>query len=417
MPSHRQPSGPVELKSRDHVWLRWVAAVLAAASIGFVAYGTWSAWTRRSDIDTQAREDEYVLFRMGVYPNAHIETPPPWSGRVYTVYPPYTLPMFAVFFEPGGALQARILIQALSLASLVVMGAFAYRTLAPQGESVALLGAVAGAAMAGNATALMVGQFSIICVGLIVLQMLCLERQRPLAAGACWALAMIKPQIALPFGVLFMFRGQFVGGLFGAAILGVLSLAACAWTEVSFLRILRHWLGEMSFEFATRENGFGPGRLASVLGIDPRVAQLITLGVLAAVMVPVGWFMRRLDRRALVPVAGLCSVAGMFFAYHRFYDNVMLFPALLALIALAAESGRLFPMVVVGAMIARLLLPQRIFDYVPWHGVLQSGLWVAAGILPLRMAVGPAAGLQDSRAVAGRDPATADDSIQSANRA
>ena len=43
------------------------------------------------------------------------------------------------------------------------------------------------------------GQFSAACVGLVTLQWLLLQRQKPLLAGLCWALAMIKPQIAVPF--------------------------------------------------------------------------------------------------------------------------------------------------------------------------------------------------------------------------
>lgn len=380
------------MKPRSVARLRAVTAVLTIAAVGFVAYGTWSAWARNSDIDTQAREDEYVLFRQGVYPHARIESPPPTSGRVFSVYPPYTFPMLAFFFEPGGPLQARILIQLLSLASLMAMGRFAWRTLAPYGESVAMLGAVTGAAMAGNATALMVGQFSIICTGLIVLQIVCLQRRKPLVAGVFWAVAMIKPQIALPFGLLFLFPGQLVGALVGTVILAVLTVLACAWTEVPIRTVVEYWLWGMSLNFTNKAGGLNPGGVAAALGIDPRVTQRISVVLLAVSAVPLGLFMQRLGERALVPVAGLCSVAGMFFAYHRQYDNVMLFPAIVALIALTAASRKSSLVLLMAVTLAWLLLPQRLVICVPWHGVLQGAVLVAMGVLPLRMAANPVSG-------------------------
>jgi hypothetical protein len=51
--------------------------------------------------------------------------------------------------------------------------------------------------------ALAQGQFSILCMGLIVGQLVLLENGRHLGAGICWALATIKPQIALPFALAF----------------------------------------------------------------------------------------------------------------------------------------------------------------------------------------------------------------------
>lgn len=359
--------------------------MLVVLAVGYLAYGIQHAWLRDGDIDTVARHAEYVLFRQGVYPNSHIEEPPPPGGRQFSVYPPYAFPMLALFFEPGGLIQARILIQLLSIASLVVMGGFAWQTLIPHGPTVAMLGAVAGAAMAGNGTALMVGQFSIICMGLIVLQIVCIQRQRPVAAGICWALAMIKPQIALPFGILFLFPGQSVGAVVGTAILAALTLLACLWTEVPVRSVVDYWMWGMPLAFATQSGGSNPAGLAAALGVDARVTQRIATIVGAFLAVPLAWFLRRTGPQAIVPVAGLCSVMGMVFVYHRFYDNVMLFPTIVALTSLTAASRRPALVILTGVMIIRLLLPQRVVDLVPWHGLLQTAVWAAAGILPLRM--------------------------------
>lgn len=52
------------------------------------------------------------------------------------------------------------------------------------------------------------GQFSIICVGCILLQMLLPARGRLLAAGVCWMSAMLKPQVVLAFAVLGLARQE-----------------------------------------------------------------------------------------------------------------------------------------------------------------------------------------------------------------
>jgi len=46
-----------------------------------------------------------------------------------------------------------------------------------------------------------------LCMGLISVQWLLLERQRPLPAGLCWALAMLKPQIAAAFALPLLQQG------------------------------------------------------------------------------------------------------------------------------------------------------------------------------------------------------------------
>jgi DNA polymerase len=64
---------------------------------------------------------EYSLFRRGVYP-CHVLEKDPGGLRIYSVYPPYAFPLFVPFFEPEGAVQGRVMIESLSVASLMVIG-------------------------------------------------------------------------------------------------------------------------------------------------------------------------------------------------------------------------------------------------------------------------------------------------------
>jgi len=323
------------------------------------------------------------LFREGIYPNAWLEPPPSPDVARYTVYPPYAFPLFAFFFEPGGLVQGRFLIEALSLASFVVMGIFAFRVLIPYGRPIAWMGVVSGAAIAGNVTVLIVGQFSIICVGLVIQQMILLERGRPLAAGVCWALAMIKPQIALPFAALFLGEGKIRGVSLGLAMLLALSLAACWWTGVDPSEVLTHWTGGMSLRFTETGDGIGLGTIAKAVGIHHWLIQGAAVGVLAALCVAMAAFFRRFGNEAMLPLAGGCAVAGMFLCYHLYYDNVMLFPAILATIHVAAESRTRATTAVAAATLLSLTLHRRLFPIQASHDVAQAIVWVAAAIMPL----------------------------------
>jgi len=366
-----------------------VAALLATLAVYNVWIGTWGPWACRSDCDLQDRAREYALFREGCYPNAHLERPEPPAQPRHSVYPPYAFPLLAILFEPGGIVQGRLLLQLLSLASFLLMGVLAWRVLGPWGMPLAVVAGLAGPAAMASKYALWVGQFSIICTGLIVAQLLLIERGRPLAAGACWAVAMLKPQIALPFLLLFFLAGQGSGALLGVGLLAGLTLFACVWTDVPLTGIVAHWSGGMSLRFTEETSSLGPGAVAKVLGADPRVMQVVALLVLTAVGAAVALFIRRAGPRALLPVAGACAVAGMLFCYHRRYDDVMLYPALLAAIASAASSTRPAAVFVAGSMLTLLLLPYQLVDRMPAIKIVECVMWVTACLISLRSLATP----------------------------
>jgi hypothetical protein len=286
--------------------------------------------------------------------------------------------------------QGRLLIQSLSLASVVVMGVFAFRALAPYGAPIAMVGATAGAAIAGNYTALTCGQFSILCMGLIIEQMMLLARGKPLAAGACWALAMIKPQIALPFALLFFSAGRLRGLVIGALPLLALSLFACFWTGVSPGTLVQHWTEGMSMRFLEDGSGVGPGAIARSLGLPHRTAQVALLAILAMMAIPGVVYLRRRGRWADLPLASVCAVAGMFGFYHRHYDNIMLFPTLVASIQAAAVSRRATAVIAAAAMLVSLLIHPRFLGGIPFHAEIRSAVWAAAAVTALWGSVRPA---------------------------
>jgi hypothetical protein len=361
-----------------------LALLLATQGAYKVTTGIWRLWAQDGDWDLQTRYREFQLFRVGVYPHYEVETAPVHLMPGYSVYPPYAFPMMAPLFEPWGDEQGRYIMTYLSMAGLVFLAACAYRILRRFGPEIAALGMAAAFAISGNKAVFLLGQFSIACTALILLQMVLLARGRPYAAGLCWTFAMIKPQIALPFAALFLLRrGQIPGLLAGMATLAALSWVACAWTGVGVIRLADHYLRGMSFAFSQTGLRIGPGSLASLLGVDHRIVVFAIFGLALAVGAVATLGLRRLGPPAMLPISGLCSVFGMLSVYHYMYDQIMLYPAVLATMVVAASTRRPIAIVIAAAMLGSLLPPMRLVEKEVVPEAIMAVIWIVAGIYPV----------------------------------
>ncbi len=372
-------------------WL--LAAGLAVTAVGAFGMGLWRAWACNGDGDMQLRVREYAAFRAGDYPNPPVDKPAAGRKAPFTIYPPYAFPMFAVFFEPGGLIQGRIVIELLTVAAVVLMGFYGRDRLKPFGPAWATVGALAGVGMASNGTTLALGQFSTMCAGLLVLQLMLLERGRAAAAGCAWAAAMIKPHIAVASAVLFLVNRLTRGLVVGVAVLALLSAAALWWTETSPAALAHHWLFQVKLRFASGSPAFGPAHLAEGLGWDQRLTQTAALGILAIVAVAVVACVR-LPRREvatldLLPLAAIGAVLGRVLIYHRHYDNVMLFPLLIACLALALAAPTAANVATAVAVGLTLYIPQRVHEWVPFVQFILPAIWIVAALRVAVVAVAP----------------------------
>jgi hypothetical protein len=293
--------------------------------------------------------------------------------------------MFAVLFEPGGMIQGRLMTQVLSLASLVVIGRYGSRALAGFGPAIGSLGAVAGLAIAGNLSAVKSGQLSIICMGLVVLQMESLADGRRMVAGLCWAMAMVKPQIGLPFAALFVLRRDGLALAVGTLALTLVTAFTCWWTGVTPEALADHWLRDMSLRFGEQGFAFTSHTLARALNVSDRLVLAMGALSLAVVVAVLAARLRDVGAAAMLPVAAACSVLGMFLCYHRHYDNVMLFPAVLLAIAAAARTRGWIDIMTATAFMATLVvpLPMRFLQHVPAVQILLASVWLVGGLLPV----------------------------------
>ncbi len=349
--------------------LQWVLlALLLITTVYFLLHGM-AAGLRHPAADLITRFREYAVFKEGLYPMRILVPHPVPNSFPYSVYPPYALPMFAAFFGIGGVAQAWGVVFALSIASMALFAWIGWRTLRFAGLTPALLGALAPVAISGNSYCLFQGQFSLLCMGLISLQWLLLNRQMPRAAGLCWAAAMLKPQIALTFALPLLWRSNRKGLLIGLAALLGLGAVALAHTNVSPLRYLEVWLQPERFSFAhagTKNlmNLLGPGTAAFLLLL---LIGFLAIGLLTKKSSFAGSLPRSNfgasqsklldDKSPTLRLQALCGVVGSVVFYHHPYDNIMLYPALLAMFSLALRDHRIWLKLVAVAMAIALWAP------------------------------------------------------------
>lgn len=327
------------------VWI--LAAVLLAGGAAYVGRGLWIPWERDRDIDLKLRNDEHAIFLQRIYPHALVAAQDGHPGLTnYTIYPPYAFAVFTPLFAPPGYRADRALYHALSIAALVLMAWYGARELRFAGPAAAVLGAALPLAFSGNYVALCQGQFSIICTGLIVAQLLLLGGNRPAAAGLCWALAMLKPQIAVAFALLFLVgpRKNIIGLFVGIACLLALSAAALLWTgTMPENLVVNGWLSHRIDHMAQQSNAAGVWM--GILGLSPIQATALAAAVLAFAAASAWFFLPRLSESIpLEKTAAVCAALGYAGFYHVHYDNMMLFPLLLALVVsgFRQQSGLLF---------------------------------------------------------------------------
>ena len=362
--------------------LQLLAGLLTLSAVSILALGIARAWILAGDEDMRQRHVEYLFYRDGCYPDPKVDSVPGGQRPPFSVYPPWAIPLFTIFFEPGGIEQGRILIEVLSLAALATMGFYGWKRMRPYGPAAGGLGAIAGAAITGNASALSLGQFSIICMGLVAAEMLLLEKHRPVAAGFCWALAMLKPQVGVAFTPLLLLRGNRSGFVAGSALLVGLSLLACAWTEISPSGLAERWLVKARFGF--NGDAILQESLQTWTGLSQRALVAAGLAMLAVVAGVMLFRSRDAADTDLLRLAAPLAAIGMLAVYHRHYDNVMLWPTLLAAFERALRSRRAGDVAVAAALGAVLLLPVRVVAQLPFEHLASAGMFAVAACHLLR---------------------------------
>ncbi|MEB3327524.1 MAG: glycosyltransferase [Synechococcus sp.] len=385
--------------------LLWVAVVimgvwnihtLGRGSVNLLSGGD-TGW------DIKQRYDEWLLFRDQIYPHASLASDAENSLPYFrtTVYLPWALPMFAGLFAWGGLMQGKILMLMANLAGIATIAFVGKHCFRPWGKAASWFGAFLPLTIRGLNLCLTLGQFSAACVGLLTLQWLLLQRQKPLPAGLCWALAMIKPQIAAPFALSLLLPQYRKGLWLGSGILTGLSVVALWHTGTQPVHFLVSWLEALdyftdgSLSLTGIFYALSKGRLGSFA-----IVLIVILGAIAASTYlalrqtkSIGKLWARLMQASIsMELAGISAIAGATLFYHGYYDNIMLYPALLCCWLITFERPTLGNTILTILITVSLCAPVSLFLGLPGYQMFQVLTWLAAGMaLLLRIASGQAA--------------------------
>lgn len=342
--------------------------------------------------DLKQRYDEWLLFRDQIYPLGSLATDQEKSLPYFrtTVYLPWALPMFGGLFAWGGLMQAKIIILITNLAGVAIISATGKQCFQHFGKAASWFGAFLPLTIRGLNLCLTAGQFSAACVGLITLQWLLLQRQKPLPAGFCWALAMIKPQIAITFA-LPMLQPQYRKGLlFGTCILLALSIGALWHTGTPPIEFLVSWLETLQYFAAASPNLIGVLTSPNLSAPQPFKIELIGITGIAFSCIYVaihhskailGLWKHCMRLEISWELAGISAIAGATFSYHWIYDNIMLYPALLCCWLTSIKQLRAGNLILAVLMTLSLSAPLSLAHGFEDYQIFQVTVWLGAGIV------------------------------------
>jgi hypothetical protein len=351
--------------------------------------------------DLHQRFAEWQLFSDQIYPHAKLASPEQQQLPYFrtSVYLPSALPLFGILFAWGGMWQGKITMVIASLAALCLMGRVGWNALRPWGKQAAWLGALSPLAITGNASCFAHGQFSIVCMGFITMQWLLLNRNQPKWAGICWALAMLKPQIAASFILPFLSRRHRIGLVVGGAVLLGLTAVALSHTQTSPIDLSVSWVQTLP-AFIHYGN-------ANFLNLLPRQLQsnsLILSALIIAILTATSCLAIALGKRLAAQAEGrhsgvgadalldtpdpwalmaICAIIGMVGLHHRHYDNIMLYPAVLSCWRNTLETPRLGNLGVALLISLTVWTPQSIVELLPAYKEIQLIIWLLVGMAVL----------------------------------
>ena len=397
--------------SRRPIWSRrllWVVVIaMGIYNLYSISKGSLNALLDSSDSvwDVNQRYDEWLLFRDKIYPHGSLASDAEKSISYFrtSVYLPWALPIFGSLFAWGGLLQGKIILLIANLAGLVAIAFVGKESFKPWGEAVSWLGAFAPLTIRGIDLCLRTGQFSAMCAGLLAMQWLLLKRKKTYSAGLSWALAMIKPQIAGTFAILFIAKPNRKGLWLGIGILIGLSIIALWHTSTPPAEFLKSWLLTLSHFTNTGSpnlTGLSLSSNNSLKGYFLIALVAILAALISAFCVDIrrleaataAW--ARLSSSSLsMELSGISAISGALLFYHHIYDNIMLYPALICCWLTSAQRPTLGNVTLSILITLSLSTPYRLLAWLPSNQAFQPSVWLLVGVFLLIRLLGGKADL------------------------
>lgn len=259
--------------------------------------------------------------------------------RSWGAYPPASLVLLGVVaWIPEVALPWAWVVSATAV--LLGLGVAAWRLAGAPGSAGLLL--LAGpASVAGVAYGLQNGQLHVHVAGLLVATVLLLGRGNTWAAALAFLFALVKPTMAAPLFYLFLARRE----RWGAAA-GIVA-AYLVLTAVGVALVGQEGLLEIWFSRARQGASFGSGgsygnvhAWSVMLGLDRFDVLWTLLALGAGLLYAVGGSADGERGPRLWAAAGLLALLARVATYHQDYDDTLLIPVGLALLAVGSGGRR-----------------------------------------------------------------------------
>jgi hypothetical protein len=162
-----------------------------------------------------------------------------------------------------------------------------------------------------------VGNHMAIALAGAVFMGVCLNSGRNAAAGICWMLVMIKPQIGLIFAVPLLLRMRVLTGFVAAGLCILLSLPPVIACKASFFDMLRE--PSMATAFAFEGCGTWPKFLCGYFSNGTDIAMGLVIGTVLCLWMT--WMLRReKDWLVYLMPAAVCSLC---WTYTQAYSHAM----------------------------------------------------------------------------------------------
>jgi len=374
---------------RLHAWWANHSTTVLRCAVAFMAAGASARLLNESRrLLFETGRSGAVDLRLRHYDVAHwFAGLPVYSGQSHAGYPPASHVMLWPFLGWLGEWQARWFWGLVTVVVLAVLTAVALRHSRAETRlervfiSLIFISTYSAPITIGN------GQLGILVLTAMLCGLLLIRPDRApswradLLATALLLLATIKPSVTAPlFWIALFMPGRLRPMLLVATSYVLLTIFAISFQPDPLLKLLRD-LAHVSAEVMAKDPTPSLAAWMSFLGL-----QAWTLYASTAVLALCGVWVY-LNRGAdFWVLAGVTAIVARLWTYHQLYDDLLLFPAMLALyrIARCGESagpingmaGLLF-----AAALMEQLAPGRLHLYpYPWHLIYAIGepaIWIA----------------------------------------
>jgi len=295
-------------------------------------------------------------------------------------YPPSsTLTQILIYGLPGW--MERGYYAVLSLASCGLIAWWAYASRRTTAGAWLLVG-VALANLGYSQTLINGNQGVLVMAGLVLA--IWLRNERPILAGLCLGIALVKPTIAAPFVLLFLVDRRYLTLAVASIFLVASALLTAALCHTSVATLFAQSL-EGSSRYVI--GGYALWKVFRASGMSLSLALSLNAAIFFVPLVALLW--RTRERRiAFTPsMLALVAVVARIFTYHNSIDNVVMTFLVVALGVRFLETRRPVDAWWLAAVVASLLIP---FVYTAsglGHTLLYL-LWAAAAIREMARALG-----------------------------